>query len=103
MNRKGMPAELLNELFGSLSLENAFVLLAKMPNGLLARNVLKMINGIKMVEYFNKNLKNNEFQAMKNNKLNKDDCGPKLEIFEDGHLVKHSGPHDSKIKENFNY
>jgi hypothetical protein len=52
MNRKGMPAELMNELFGSLPFGNAFVLLAKMPNGLLARNVQKMINDIKMVEYF---------------------------------------------------
>jgi len=45
-----MPAELLNELYGSLPFENAFGLLAKMPNGLLARNVQKMISGIKMVE-----------------------------------------------------
>jgi hypothetical protein len=52
MNRKGIPAELLNELLGSLPLENAFGLLAKMPNGLLARNVQKMINGIKEVKYY---------------------------------------------------
>jgi hypothetical protein len=50
MNHKGMPTELLNELFGSLPLENAFGFLAKMPNGLLARNVQKMINCIKEVE-----------------------------------------------------
>jgi hypothetical protein len=36
-----MPSELLNELFASMSLENAFGFLAKMPNGLLARNVEK--------------------------------------------------------------
>jgi hypothetical protein len=41
----------MNELFGSLPLKNAFGLLAKMPNVLLAGNVQKMINGIKMVEY----------------------------------------------------
>jgi hypothetical protein len=41
----------VNELFGSLPLKNAFGLLVKMPNGLLARNLLKTINGIKMVEY----------------------------------------------------
>jgi hypothetical protein len=51
MSRKEMPAELLNELFGVLSLENSFGLLAKIPNGLLARNVQKMINCIKEVEY----------------------------------------------------
>jgi hypothetical protein len=36
---------------------------------------------------------------MRNNKLNEGDCGPKLEIFEDGHLFKHSGPHGGKIKQ----
>jgi hypothetical protein len=41
----------VNELFSSLPLENAFGLLDKMPNGLLARNIQKMINGIKMVDY----------------------------------------------------
>jgi len=46
-----MPSELMNELFGSLPFENAFGLLAKMPNGLLARNVQKMLRSIKMVEY----------------------------------------------------
>jgi len=46
-----LPVELLNELFGSLPFENAFGLMAKMPNGVLAKNVQKMINGIKMVEY----------------------------------------------------
>jgi len=44
-----MPAELLNELFSAMPFGNAFGLLAKMPNGLLARNVQKMINGIKEV------------------------------------------------------
>jgi hypothetical protein len=48
---RALPAELLNELFGSLPLENAAGLLAKkMPNGLLARNVQKMVDGIKKVE-----------------------------------------------------
>jgi hypothetical protein len=46
-----MPVELMNELFCSLPLENAFGLLVKMPNGLLARNIQKMINSIKMVKY----------------------------------------------------
>ena len=51
MNPKGLPAELANEIFASMPLENAFGLLAKMPNGLLARNVQKIINDIKMVKY----------------------------------------------------
>jgi hypothetical protein len=42
----------MNEMFGSFPFENAFVLLAKMPNGLLARNVQKMVNSIKEVQYF---------------------------------------------------
>jgi hypothetical protein len=50
----------LNELLGSLPLENAFGLLAKMPNGLLARNVQKMINAIKEVKYYRK-LNNNKY------------------------------------------
>ena len=49
--RRGMPAELINELFASMQFENAFGLLAKMPNGLLAKNVQKMLNGIKEVNY----------------------------------------------------
>jgi hypothetical protein len=44
-----LPVELLNELFASMPFENAFGLLAKMANGLLARNVQKMINIIKEV------------------------------------------------------
>ena len=44
-----LPTELLNEFFASMPMENAFGLLAKMPNGLLARNVQNMINGIKEV------------------------------------------------------
>jgi hypothetical protein len=51
MNRKGLSAELLNELYGSMPLENAFCLLAKLSNGLLTRNVQKMISSIKLVEY----------------------------------------------------
>jgi hypothetical protein len=35
--------------------QNAFGLLAKMPNGLLARNAQKMIIGIKEVELENQN------------------------------------------------
>jgi hypothetical protein len=49
-----MPAELLNELFGSLPMENAFHILTKMPNGLLARNFQKMINGTKKVKFIKK-------------------------------------------------
>jgi hypothetical protein len=44
-----LPTELLNELFGSMPFRNAFGLLTKMPNGLLARNAQKMANGIKKV------------------------------------------------------
>ena len=47
--RRRMPSELLNELFASLPFENAFGLLAKMPNGLLAINVQKMISDIREV------------------------------------------------------
>jgi hypothetical protein len=51
MTQKPRPLaiELKNELFSSMPLENAYSLLAKMPNCLLARNVQKMINGIKEV------------------------------------------------------
>lgn len=49
IQRHGLPAELFNELFVSMPLENAFELLTKLPNGILARNVLKMVNGIKDV------------------------------------------------------
>jgi hypothetical protein len=51
IRRRALPAELFNELFVSMPLENAFGLLAKMPNGLLARNLEKMINGIKEVHF----------------------------------------------------
>ena len=47
--RRGMPTELINELFSAMQFENAFGLLAKMPNDLLARNVQKMISDIKEV------------------------------------------------------
>jgi len=50
IQRRTLPAELLNELFSSLELKNGFRLLAKMPNNLLAGNVQKMINSIKMVQ-----------------------------------------------------
>jgi hypothetical protein len=46
----GLPVELMNELFAAMPFKNAFGLLAKKSNGLLARNVHKMINGIKMVQ-----------------------------------------------------
>jgi len=46
-----MPIELMNELFAAMLFENAFRLLTKMPNGLLARNVQNMINGIKEVNW----------------------------------------------------
>jgi len=39
----------MNEMFSSMPLEETFELLAKMPNGLLAKNVQKMIEGIKEV------------------------------------------------------
>ena len=39
------------------------------------------------------------FQAMKNNKLNEQDCGPKLTISEGGLVLKHSGPTGIKIKQ----
>ena len=32
------------------------------------------------------------FKAMKKNKWNEEDCGPKLSITEDGLTVKHFGP-----------
>jgi hypothetical protein len=58
---RGLPAELLNELFAALPLENAFTLLTKMPNVLLARNIQKMTNTKKVgnlqknIIYFIKN------------------------------------------------
>ena len=36
------------------------------------------------------------FQAMKNNKLNEKDCGPKLAISENGFIAKHLGPEGDK-------
>ena len=36
---------------------------------------------------------------MKNNKLNEEDCGPKLKLCEDGFIVKYTGPNESKIKQ----
>ena len=98
IRHRSLPAELMNELFASMPLENAFGLMAKMPNGLLARNVQKMINGIKEVNYFFLKIKimNRYFQALNNNKLNKEDCGPKLAISANGLGAKHSGPDEGK-------
>jgi len=36
---------------------------------------------------------------MRNNKLNEEDCGPKLKLCEDGFIVKYTGPYESKIKQ----
>ena len=52
LQRRQMPIELVNEMFASMAFGNAFGLLAKMPNGLLARNVQKMIDGIKEVKIY---------------------------------------------------
>jgi hypothetical protein len=50
-SRRGLPNELINEFFGSMPLKNAYGLLAKLSNGLLAKNIQKLMTAIKEVKY----------------------------------------------------